>query len=387
MFVPLSDEPNPRTIPYVTTLLVVANVGIWILLCLPMVHEPLRWDTVGMPEYLRVLQNETGADRAALFAQASAYDLFSFRYGYRPAHPSALSLITSLFLHAGWMHLLGNMLFLWIFGNNVEARLGGWGFLATYVGCGVIATLSYGLLRPDSPLPLIGASGAISGILGCYMVWFPRNRVRVLVTLLVFWRRFSMPAWSVLGFYLVVENILPLALTAPAHATGVAHGAHVGGFVAGAGFALARSRGWQWPWRLPHTEGGPKERLAAGVLQVRARLQEGAYEAAWLAFLRLPPPGVVHLGAPGALLLADWHTQQRNYPQAQALLAELDATLGVRDPAVAADAALRLGLLTWRGLHDPRAAEPLLRRALAQSGGLGPLADAARAALGQLAAG
>ena len=136
----------------------------------------------------------------ALLQQVSAYDLVVFAYGFRPADLNLSALVTSMFLHGGFMHLAGNMLFLWIYGDNVEHRLGRWRYLAAYLGTGTLATLSHAVLNLDSALPMVGASGAISGVLGLYFIWFPRNRVRLWIMLFPFFMNVVYaPARLVLG--------------------------------------------------------------------------------------------------------------------------------------------------------------------------------------------
>jgi membrane associated rhomboid family serine protease len=137
-----------------------------------------------------------------------------------------------MFLHASLMHVGGNMLYLWIFGNNVEARLGPLRFLFWYLATGVAALAFHAAFNLRSPAPLVGASGAISGVLGFYLLWFPRNVVKVWVFLFPFYIGVvHIGAVWVLGMYLLLDNLLPF-LIAPASG-GVAHGAHIGGFVAG----------------------------------------------------------------------------------------------------------------------------------------------------------
>jgi membrane associated rhomboid family serine protease len=173
--------------------------------------------------------------------QLTAYDLLVFEYGYRPSDPSIVTLFTSMFMHGGFMHLFGNMLFLWIYGDNVEHRLGATGYVVWYLGSGAAATLFHGAFASGSPIPLVGASGAISGILGFYFIWFPHNKVRVLIFLFYFIRVVMLPARWVLGFYIVVSNILPFLVTV-GEGSGVAHGAHIGGFLMGVVVALVLNR-------------------------------------------------------------------------------------------------------------------------------------------------
>jgi membrane associated rhomboid family serine protease len=144
------------------------------------------------------------------------------------------TLITSQFLHGGWFHLFGNMLYLWIFGNNVEDRFGRVGFLVFYLAGGVLAGLSQVAIDPASTIPTIGASGAIAAVLGAYFVLFPRARVTSLVFLGFFYQLIDVPAIIVLGFWFVLQVIDGLASVGVTQTGGVAVFAHIGGFVAGA---------------------------------------------------------------------------------------------------------------------------------------------------------
>jgi membrane associated rhomboid family serine protease len=149
-----------------------------------------------------------------------------------PTHPGPfwITTLTSMFMHGGWMHLLGNMLFLWIFGDNVEQAMGSVRFLVFYLLCGVVATLAHIMMGPSSEIPSLGASGAISGVLGAYLVMFPKQRVRVLVGRMVT----QMPAIAVIGLWIVLQFVNGLGqLAQTAETGGVAYAAHVGGFLAG----------------------------------------------------------------------------------------------------------------------------------------------------------
>jgi membrane associated rhomboid family serine protease len=156
-----------------------------------------------------------------------------------------LTLISHQFLHGGWLHIGGNMLYLWIFGNNVEDRLGRLGFLLFYLAGGVVAALTQVAIDPASDVPLVGASGAIAAVLGAYFVLFPRARVLSIVYVVVFFQLIEVPAVFVLGLWFLLQVIDGLAsLGAIDIVGGVAIFAHIGGFVAGmlAGLLL-RSRG------------------------------------------------------------------------------------------------------------------------------------------------
>ena len=144
--------------------------------------------------------------------------------------------LTSMFLHGGWGHLLGNLLFFWVFGNNVEDSMGRVRFLVFYLLCGVIAAGSHIVLDPRSAIPTVGASGAISGVLGAYLVLYPRVRVRMLFWFLLFIKVIRVPAWAVLlwWFFWQVVAGLPQLMTVNREVSGgVAVWAHIGGFVAG----------------------------------------------------------------------------------------------------------------------------------------------------------
>jgi membrane associated rhomboid family serine protease len=158
---------------------------------------------------------------------------------------AAVGLVAGLFLHAGWLHLAGNMLFLWIFGNNVEDRLGRLPFLGFYVAAGIAASLAQAWADPTSPLPLVGASGAIAATLGAYLVLWPRARVLSLVFLGFFYQLVEVPAVILLGLWFLFQLIDSLgSLGGTAAGGGVAFFAHIGGFAIGAAVGLlARARG------------------------------------------------------------------------------------------------------------------------------------------------
>ncbi len=145
--------------------------------------------------------------------------------------PRFASPITSMFLHGGWMHLLGNMLFLWIYGDNVEDAMGHARYLVFYLLCGVAAIFAQALSAPDSPYPIIGASGAISGVLGAYLLLFPRAKVLTLVLLPFFFTTLELPARLLLLLWFAVQLISDLA--APDGGASVAFRAHIGGFLTG----------------------------------------------------------------------------------------------------------------------------------------------------------
>jgi len=161
---------------------------------------------------------------------------FVATYGLVPDHFAASSLITSTFLHGGWMHLLGNMWFLWIFGDNVEDILGHGKYVLFYLACGAAAGLTQSVLTTDPRVPMVGASGAIAGVMGAYMVKFPHARIVTLIPILLFFT-IDIPAWIMLIYWFVTQFFNGVGSIAYSHVSeggGVAFFAHVGGFIMGA---------------------------------------------------------------------------------------------------------------------------------------------------------
>jgi len=170
------------------------------------------------------------------FVELSGGDPFIKQWSFVPArflaHPSAdvPTIFTSMFMHAGWVHLGGNMLYLWIFGDNVEDRFGHGTFLTFYLVCGLAATFAQLMVDPGSRVPNLGASGAIAGVLGAYLILFPKAQVKVLMGRGVV----PMPALIVIGLWIVLQFISGIgSITQSAETGGVAYMAHIGGFVAG----------------------------------------------------------------------------------------------------------------------------------------------------------
>jgi membrane associated rhomboid family serine protease len=147
--------------------------------------------------------------------------------------PAPLTLLTSMFLHGGWLHLIGNMLYLWIFGNNIEDQLGHLRFLVFYLVCGAVASSAHIAVTPHSRIPMVGASGAIAGVLGAYIVKFPHARVLTLLWLGFFVRLVRIPAIFFLGFWFIMQLIFGLPSLATPGTGEIAFFAHIGGFLAG----------------------------------------------------------------------------------------------------------------------------------------------------------
>lgn len=235
-----------------TWVLIATNVAVYLLVTLPLSFTAVDPRDPALDDYLRVVLQDVPwwvKPRAAheVLESMTAYDLFAFGHGYKPGAPEWSDLLTNMFLHGGFAHLAGNMLFLWIFGNNVEHRLGRPGYLVIYLLTGMLATWTFSWFAGGSMVPLVGASGAISGVIGVYFLLFPRNRVRTFIFLFPFVTGVVLiPVRWVIGFYVLVDNLLPFVL---GEESGVAYGAHLGGFVAGLGIAWAGERlAWRRPW-------------------------------------------------------------------------------------------------------------------------------------------
>src|SRR5712691_3222034 len=214
--IPLRDVIPSRTTPYITITIIVLNALAWLFeVSLP--HDVLN-------EFLTV-------------------------YGVVPAYFSAPTLITSMFLHGSWSHVIDNMWYLWIFGDNVEDRVGHGRFIFFYLLCGIAAALGQVAVNPSSVLPTIGASGAIAGVMGAYFVLYPHSRVLTLLPW-IFIQVVELPAIVLLGFWFLMQlfSAGAIAVTAASHSGGVAFAAHVVGFVSGAGGIFVFRKRGQDPW-------------------------------------------------------------------------------------------------------------------------------------------
>jgi membrane associated rhomboid family serine protease len=209
--IPLQDDTPSPSAAYVTYALIAACAGIYCW--------QFSLDAAAQERVIDAL----GAIPAVLLTDARLPADLSWVPRY--ATP-----LTSMFLHASWMHLLGNLLFLWIYGDNVEDALGRARYAVFYVACGVVAVFAQALGEPRSAYPIIGASGAISGVLGAYLVLFPRARVLTLVLLPLFFATVRVPAMLLLLLWFAAQLVSDLAV---AGNTSVAFRAHIGGFVAG----------------------------------------------------------------------------------------------------------------------------------------------------------
>src|ERR1700726_2265820 len=196
--IPLRDVIPSRTTPYITATIIILNALAWF-------YE------LSLPR-----------DVLPLFLQF---------YGVVPADFTATTLVSSMFLHGSWSHVIGNMWYLWIFGDNVEDRVGHGRFIFFYLLCGIAAAFGQILIAPDSMLPTIGASGAIAGVMGAYFVLYPRSRVLTLIPLVIFWEVIELPTIVLLGFWFLLQlfSAGAIAVTANTGGGGVAFAAHVTG--------------------------------------------------------------------------------------------------------------------------------------------------------------
>jgi membrane associated rhomboid family serine protease len=249
---PLRDEnPHPPGFrPHVTIILMIINVAVFFY---EIAVTGQFWEFSG-PNAGQMFY-EWGAVPACITDTHPTFEDGS--RVYCPAIPS-LSLITSIFMHGGLMHLGGNMLFLWIFGDNIELKFGKLKFLGIYIIWGIFAGLAHLAVDPSSVIPAVGASGAISGILGAYLIMFPRAKILTFMMVFFFWRMMHISAKWFLPFWLVFQNILPFALGGFGIAGGgVAYMAHIGGFVIGLAFGYVYKKthsaeftyGTRYGWR------------------------------------------------------------------------------------------------------------------------------------------
>jgi membrane associated rhomboid family serine protease len=247
--IPIHDDNPVRRTPIVTYLLIAVNILVFLT-------EPVVSQIgVGQQSVTQVCQQQAYFDKYAAIPKELTRNqplrlVPTGQGGVSPqgqvgcvlGPPSydktpALSVLFAMFLHGGWLHILGNMLFLWVFGNNVEDLMGRLKFLLFYLFCGYVATYGFAFGSPDATTTLVGASGAIAGVLGAYLVLFPRARVTSLVPIAVILFPVRLPAWLVLGGWFLLQWLYSSG-TAVASGAGVAYLAHVFGFVAGLLIAL-----------------------------------------------------------------------------------------------------------------------------------------------------
>jgi membrane associated rhomboid family serine protease len=223
--IPYHDENETQRTPLVTLALIAACVAAWVLVQGAGAAMPLVESICNLGLIPGELLNSVPAGSGFEIAQGVMCVTDPGR--------STMNVFTSMFLHGGWMHLIGNMWFLWLFGNNIEDSMSRPRFIAFYLICGVAAALGQVWAEPDSIIPMVGASGAISGVMGAYLVLFPRVRVFTLVPLGFFITTLALPAWVMLIYWAALQLFGGFASAVSPESGGVAFWAHLGGFVAG----------------------------------------------------------------------------------------------------------------------------------------------------------
>lgn len=225
--IPLRDDAPRWSYPGVTLALILVNSAVFLYQFMLLTAEP----------FLGQLFLETyGAVPARVFSALN---------GQYPLVEGVGPLFTSVFLHGGWLHLIGNMWFLWVFGDNIEDELGHFPFLLFYLGCGLLASLAHLFANPGSTVPAVGASGAIAGVMGAYMVRFPFARIVTLIPFFLFFTTVEIPAFLMLFYWFAIQFFSGTMTVGEAGAGGgggVAWWAHIGGFVAGALLVWSRPR-------------------------------------------------------------------------------------------------------------------------------------------------
>ena len=226
---PYKDENPTYLTPVVTVGVIVVNVLAWILV-----------QGAGGSAALTKSVCELGLSPGELLQSVPRGTEIALGEGMRcvTGAPHYTTILTSMFMHGGWLHLIGNMWFLWVFGNNIEDAMGHGRFVAFYLLCGVAAAALQLAVQPHSVVPMVGASGAISGVLGAYILLYPRVRVHTLIFLGVFATTVTVPAYLMLGYWILLQVLGGIPALAGLEGGGVAYWAHIGGF--GAGLLLIR---------------------------------------------------------------------------------------------------------------------------------------------------
>ncbi len=239
MFLPFKDDNPHTTTPYVNYTVIAACVLVYL------------WQFSLGPQGGQVAIYVFGFTPGLLFGDAQLDRRL-------PQVPQLMTMFSSMFMHGGFLHLGGNMLYLWIFGDNIEASLGHLRYLLFYLICGVAAAFAQGFAAPLSEIPMVGASGAVSGILGAYLILHPRANIRVFVVLIVFFTVVNLPAFIVLGFWFGGQ-LLSSAMADP-NEPGVAFMAHIGGFVVGAALIFFMKKKGVRVFDVPHSRAFAVER-------------------------------------------------------------------------------------------------------------------------------
>jgi membrane associated rhomboid family serine protease len=224
--IPYRDENPTDLTPVITIGIIIVNAVVWLL---------VQGGGASTEQLVRTVC-ELGLIPGEVLRTVPAGTAVPIGQGMRcliTAQPQWWTVVTSMFLHSGWLHIIGNMWFLWVFGNNIEDSMGHARFVVFYLLCGLAAAATQMVSDPASPVPMVGASGAISGVMGAYVLLYPRVRVHTIVWLGFFVTTVALPAYVMLGYWFVLQLVLGAAGTLSHAQGGVAVWAHVGGFVAG----------------------------------------------------------------------------------------------------------------------------------------------------------
>jgi membrane associated rhomboid family serine protease len=261
--IPIGDSPKRRITPWVNYSLIAANIAVFIYM-MSLAQLPGESRRENVAEF----REQTAGICYGFETSPSEIDQFYCRWSFQPEEwfdtfqgesktpqqnrwEVLATILTSVFLHAGWLHIIGNMLFLWVFGDNVEDRLGHVGYLLFYAASGVAASLTQGFIDTNEIVPNVGASGAVAGVLGAYLVFFPKATITTLIPIAIILIPFPVPAIVMIGIWFAQNLLSGFATLATVDAadSGVAFFAHIGGFVFGAVMALLffRNLGRQRP--------------------------------------------------------------------------------------------------------------------------------------------
>jgi membrane associated rhomboid family serine protease len=246
--IPIGDSPRARRFPWVNYTLIAANIAAFIyVMTLSQAASGTRVDAA------REFREQTAGVCYGFELAPTEVNRFYCRWSFQPREwfdtllgrsetpqqnraAVLVTILTSVFLHAGWLHIIGNMLFLWVFGDNVEDRLGHLGYLLFYAAAGIAASLTQGLIDTGAVVPTVGASGAVAGVLGAYLVYFPKATITTLIPITIVFVPFSIPAAIMIGIWFLQNLLSGFATLGDVGGpdSGIAFFAHIGGFVFGA---------------------------------------------------------------------------------------------------------------------------------------------------------
>jgi membrane associated rhomboid family serine protease len=232
MIFPVDDNKNAKSVAYATHLLIAINIGVFAFVSWPAMHTPID---------LSLLQHESESVLLAIAENSSGvpsqYSAICAKYGYQANVPNPVDMVTCQFLHTNAFHLFINVVFLWIVGNNVEGYFGSGLFVCIYLLSGIAALVFFSQFITNTMLPALGASGSIAGILGCYYILFPDNKIKIYCFLFpLIFNFFIVPARMFIGFFILADNLYPFLRNTTLDQ--IAYSSHIGGFITGLFLAL-----------------------------------------------------------------------------------------------------------------------------------------------------